>query len=92
MIRCRVELLNQITGNPPAPYTKTADGKFVANLGNFHLSRAYGGVCIHQMQNLSGGVTTPIFCGHVPMREAYDKLNAFISGIEYGKKMERGAA
>ena len=90
MLQSRIEFLNQITSNPPTPYSKTADGKIQANLGNFHLSRAYGGVCVHQMQNDGGGITTPIFYGHISKREAFDRLNAFISGIDHARKIERG--
>ena len=38
-----VNLLNRITNNPSDPYSGE-HGKWVANIGNFHISGAYGGV------------------------------------------------
>ena len=84
----RVSYLNTLTGNPQKPWIRNDDGKLVAQIGNYHLSQAYGGVCIHQMLSSGGGVTTPIFGGHVPKREAYQQLNAYIAGIENQKRGE----
>ena len=81
-IQIQVDRLNQITGSPETPYSKDSNGKFHGNIGNFHISQAYGGVCIHRMANDCGGVTTPIFHGHVPKREAFNQLVAYIAGIE----------
>jgi hypothetical protein len=74
--------LNHMAGTPQTPYTKNADGKFKANIGNYHLSQAYGGCCVHQMLSDGGGITTPITHGHVPKRECYETLHAFINGFE----------
>jgi len=71
-----VDRLNRITGSPMAPY---ADGK--AQIGNYHLSHAYGGVCLHRMHNEGGGVSCPIIGGHVPKRELYGLMQAYISGL-----------
>ena len=60
-----VNLLNRITGNEPEPYRKEND-KWVANIGNFHISGAYGGVSLHQMVNEGGGVRDVFYCGHIP--------------------------
>jgi hypothetical protein len=81
-LQAQIERLNQLTGNPLAPYTRSDDGKLHGNVGNFHLSQAYGGVCVHRMANDCGGVTTPIFHGHRPKREAFGLLVAYIAGIE----------
>ena len=58
MLEARVRRLNELTGSPLSPYS-TIDGRAVANIGNFHLSYAYGGVCLHRMANESGGIRTP---------------------------------
>jgi hypothetical protein len=81
-LQAQIERLNQLTGNPLAPYTRSDDGKLHGNVGNFHLSQAYGGVCVHRMANDCGGVTTPIFHGHRPKREAFGLLVSYIAGIE----------
>lgn len=79
-----VARLNRITNSPETPWTRV-DGRNVANIGNFHLSFAYGGVCVHRMSNATGGASTPIVSYHVPKRELFDLLHAFIKGIEFNK-------
>jgi hypothetical protein len=96
-----VDRLNRLTNNPLASHTRVLDaplagdvpnkqgdarpGRILANIGNYHLSWAYGGVCLHQMHNEGGGVTTPIGSGYNTKRELYEKMHAFISGIETQK-------
>ena len=77
--------INQAMGTPETPWIKTAEGKMVAQIGNFHLSGAYGGICVHQMNNEGGGVTTPIWGGHIPKREAEALMRAYLRGIEARK-------
>ena len=64
MLDARAARLNRMTGSPAEPYT---NGK--ANVGNYHISHAYGGVCLHRMYNEGGGVSCPIIGGHVPKSE-----------------------
>lgn len=78
------ERLNSLTNSPPTPYLRTAD-KLVAQIGNYHISQAYGGYCLHRMVNENGGVTTPLSGGHIPARELYNEMHAFIRGIEISK-------
>lgn len=59
--------------------TGDRNGSFV---GAWHLSFAYGGVCVHEMSNEGGGVSTPISYGHSPKRELYDQLQNFRRGAE----------
>ncbi len=79
-----VKRVNQLTGSPLEPY-RFVDGKGVANVGNFHLFYAYGGVCLHRMVNESGGVSSLFSCGHTTKRDLYGRINAFIYGLEIGK-------
>jgi len=79
-LQAKVNRLNRVTGSPSEPYT---DGK--ANIGNYHLSHAYGGVCLHRMHNSGGGVSSPLSVGHVSKRELAGLLSAFIAGIESTK-------
>ncbi len=76
-----VKRINRITGMPLESYTRTGD-RFVANIGNYHLSGAYGGYCLHQMDNESGGVRDILRCGYTSKRELYYRLHAFVSGLE----------
>ena len=76
-----VNQINSLTGSPDTPYTRAGD-KMTANIGNYHLSQAYGGVCVHRMENESGGCSTPIWSGHGTKKEAEMKLRAFICGLQ----------
>lgn len=74
--------LNKLTGSPETSYTRGEDGRLRANVGNYYISHAYGGVCLHRMSNENGGVTCPLDNGHGPKRELWEKMHAFIAGIE----------
>jgi hypothetical protein len=74
--------INERTGSPLEPYTKDENGNLRANVGNYHLSGAYGGWCLHRMHSEGGGVTTPLIHGHVPKRELETAMRAFLAGID----------
>lgn len=76
------ERLNKVTGSPLVPWIRGEDGELRAQIGNFHISRAYGGYCVHRMANESGGVTTPISYGHIPARRLYEQMQAWLSVTE----------
>jgi hypothetical protein len=80
-----VDRINRITGSPMEPYTKTGEipnQKYSANIGNYHLSGAYGGNALHQMQNNGGGVRDIFGMGHVSKRELYNLMHAFLKGMD----------
>ena len=79
-LQAKVDYLNQLTGSNPEPYTRT-DGKLSANVGNYHLSGAYGGVSLHRMANTSGGIRDVFSCGHVPKRELCGLIDAYARGL-----------
>lgn len=83
MLDALCERLNKATGSPLTPYTRTAEHGLKANVGNFHISHAYGGVCLHRMSNTGGGVTTPLSAGHVTKRELWNEMHAFLRGLEF---------
>ena len=75
--------INRLTKSPEAPYAKSADGeRMVAQIGNYHISHQYGGVSLHRMVSEGGGVSDVLMCGHVPKRELYTAMHAFIRGME----------
>lgn len=86
-----VNRLNRITGNQAEPY-RGEHGKWFANIGNFHISGAYGGVSLHQMMNDAGGVRDIFGQGHVPMRELYNLIHAYLRGIEFAREQMTEAA
>jgi hypothetical protein len=83
-IQASIDTINSILNRPDSPYSQV-DGKCVANIGNFSLSQAYGGYCVHLMVNENGGVSCPIWCGHITASDAYWRLCAFISGLDFKK-------
>lgn len=78
-----VNRINDITKSPKEAYTKKKN-KYVANIGNFHLDFAYGGVALHRMYNDAGGVED-IFNGHHSKKDLAEKMWAFIRGLTFKK-------
>ncbi len=70
--------INELKNTPIKPY-ENVDGKFKANIGNYHLYQAYGAVGLHRMVNEGGGITEIL--GLSTKKELYDKMHAYIKGI-----------
>jgi hypothetical protein len=85
-LEATVAYLNRLTNSPDTPYTRI-DNKLNANIGNYHLSHAYGGVKLHRMVNEGGGVREPISTGYTTKRDLYNQLHAFIRGLEVSKEV-----
>ena len=77
-----VNELNHCTNSPLTTYTKKANGEYKANLGNYHLSFAYGGVSLHQIVTEGGGVHAPLIHGHTSKRELHSMLECFLMGLK----------
>ena len=77
-----VARINRAAGTPAEPYALGADGKHHAQPGNYHLSRAYGGFCLHRMSNTDGGVRDVFGCGHVPARDLANRMHAYLAGFD----------
>ena len=75
-------LLNRLTGSPSTYCANAAGEPFEANIGHYHISHAYGGVSLHRTSNHGGGVSSVLGCGHIPKRDLYNRMDAFIAGIE----------
>lgn len=86
--------LNRVTGSPMKPWAiPEGETRHRGQVGNFHISRAYGGFCLHRMHNESGGVSSPLSTGHVPARELYNLMHAFLRGFEMaGESVKAGEA
>ena len=48
--------------------------------GDFYISRAYGGFSLHKRHSNSS-VTDVLGCGHIPAKDLYNRMNAFIIGL-----------
>ncbi len=76
-----IDRINRETNSPMQPYAPDADGRQRAQIGNYHLSRAYGGFALHRMVTEGGGVSSPLSTGHIPARELLGRMHAYLSGI-----------
>lgn len=50
-------------------------------VGNYHISFAYGGSCLHR-EVKGGGVEDVLSCGHVPKKELYKMMSAYMDGMQ----------
>ena len=75
------DYINELTNSPKEPYTREESGSVKANIGNYHLYHAYGGVCLHRMVNDGGGIRTPLMSGCVTKRELYNAMQNYIAGL-----------
>jgi len=78
---CVVNRINSITSSPATSYTKDNNGNFNANIGNYHLSGAYGGYALHRMFNEGGGIEDVFQIGYAPKKELFGLMQAFINGL-----------
>lgn len=79
-LEAKAATINSMRGAPAEPY-RTVNGKAVANVGNYHISGAYGGYCLHRMCNESGGVSDVFSCGHIPARQLAALMSAYTAGL-----------
>lgn len=73
--------INKMTNSPLESSSRDANGKWKANIGNYHFDHCYGGISLLRMVNEVGGCTD-VFSHRFTKREMYYQLHAFISGIE----------
>lgn len=77
-LEAAIKRLNLLTKRPTEPYTRI-EGKLVSNLGNYHLSGAYGGWQLHEMANDGGGINVISSGGYVSKSQLYDQVQSMIS-------------
>ena len=81
-LKQNADMLNRMTGNIAEPYSKNENGGYSANIGNYHISQAYGGYALHQMANAGGGITDVFGRGHMPARELHGLIWAYMRGLK----------
>ena len=77
-----VNFINKATGSPMTPYgprENPTDG-LTANIGNYHIDSAYGGVQLVRMDNDGGGISTVSTNGYGTKRELHSWMIAFLAG------------
>ena len=78
MLETQCNIINNLRKTPEKAYDRI-EGKFKANIGNYHLYFAYGSVGLHKMVNEGGGVHE-VF-GLTTKRELFNQLQSYIRGI-----------
>lgn len=78
--------LNEVTGSPAEPWTKGPDGRFRANIGNFHLEGAYGGHKLSRMVGPGGASNDPLNTGFVSLRNLYDAIDNYMRAIDDARR------
>lgn len=87
-----VKRINEVTDSPTEPYTRNEkeddrEGRinvgFTANIGNYHLDYAYGGVKLVRMVNDGGGIEEISRDGFGTKRQLYSWLQAFLAGLNH---------
>jgi len=76
-----VRTLNRLTKSPETQYTRNKQGKLSANIGNYHLDWAYGGVRLNRMVSVGGGIKVISPFGFGTKRELYVFINGCIEAI-----------
>lgn len=79
-LEAKAATINSMRGAPAEPY-RTVDGKAVANIGNYHVSSAYGGYSLHRMATEGGGASDVFSVGHVSARELAGLMSAYTAGL-----------
>lgn len=75
-----VDNINKATDSPMQPWTKNGSGQYKANINNYHMDWAYGGVALHRMVNDGGGITCISTIGYGTKRELYNWMIAYLAG------------
>ena len=73
--------INKATGSPLEPWSKDEHGKLKANVGNYYLSGAYGGVKLERVCSESGGCDDISTDGFGTKRQLYTWMHAFLAGV-----------
>lgn len=73
-----VKIINNRAKSPQEPYNEARQ----ANIGNYHLDYAYGGVKLVRMCNEHGGIRTISSGGYGTKRELYNWMEAFLYGLD----------
>lgn len=81
--------INRAMGAPAEPY-RQVDGRTVAAVGNYHISWQCGGAALHRMMNEGGGIHDVFSDGHGTTRELYDKMRAFLAGVDAEQRKNGG--
>lgn len=80
-LRSLCDALNRQTGSPLVPWLRVGE-RNVAQIGCYIIDCAYGGYQLARIMNEGGGQTSPLGLGFGTARELYDKIHAYMQGME----------
>lgn len=83
-IEAVIDWLNTELKRPLKPY-ENIDGKFTAQIGNFHMYSAYGKYGLHEMNNEHGGVRETISLG--TKKELFNSIHRLLDGIRLEREV-----
>lgn len=72
MLERQTACINEIKGIKDVQYN---------TIGGYLLDYAYGGVSLYEVINEHGGVNDVFSCGHVPKRELFNRICAYLKGM-----------
>ena len=87
-VRGLVDQLNRIAGENPNGYDMARPAGNRANVGTYVLDGSYGGWQLGRICNTAGGQSQPLGGGFESTRGIYEKISAFIRGLEAGGEVQ----
>ena len=80
-------IINRTLGVEASAQWSREGDKIVQAPGYYHIDGAYGGVALYRTCDVNGdgeshGVHDVFRAGHMPKRDLYNRLRAFLDGIE----------
>jgi hypothetical protein len=79
--------INEACNAPSYPYIEV-EGKPVEVIGHYHVSFAYGGVCLERTVSQSGGTVDVFNVGYTTRLVLSMLMQAYLQGIEIGKGLK----
>ena len=84
-----VSRINEVTKSPLTYADNKTGEKFKSNIGHYHIDKAYGGNKLVRTSNTCGAISD-ITYGFVSKRELYEKMQSYLSGLEFNNYVTKG--
>ena len=77
----QVNRLNKVTNSPLEP-NSVKNGVKSANIGHYYIDIGYVGVSLERIVKANGAAEDIFRNGHMSKRQLYDRIDAYLLGIE----------
>jgi hypothetical protein len=88
-LKAIIDAINTQTGSPLEPYSKDAEGRFLPNVGNFHIdyNSDYGYSILRFVASSEGQALAiePIWTGRQTIQPAILAASCFLAGLTFQK-------